>query len=1068
MNKRSISFGVVALCSVGLVVGVLLASANRPDLLPASANASHILTVDSYEDIHGGTRTANGNAIYFASSGLSSSGGKIALSKGGAIYNTTKLSGIEKVAVTLSSGSVNLYYGQTSFSAWDDGVSGTVYNLEGIYPNFFKVEATSATVIDRIVVTYACHDYQEAAATSGYSVYVNGTKSDATFFEVDKEGNDLQLKAVLDVYPGDVISFDKDGTEIKGSPSGGTNNLYAGDSRGYLMVSDYCKGAHLYLKKNGNAYDAYLSGKGGFMETSPYAKSTILQAFNWSVSTIMSNLDAIARAGYTAIQVSPMQARKYVYKSGSWLDEWWKLYQPDGFFVAQSTDDYDGAIGIASELRSLCAAAKSKGIGIIMDVVLNHLSGGSATSFGGNVREDEIVSENLKHDYGHIPDNPSQEAILRGTYGDYPDLMTESPVVQGRALSLLKEYLDLGVSGFRFDAAKHIETPKDGNYASSFWPYVVNGSRRYAAKKGYDVPYYYGEILGPNDAGRSPGWYTDYMDIADGYLKDDLMQGIEGGKEKIDKISGGYYTEIAMSDHVLWAESHDSYVDSYKGNYVKVEINVNKVYAMQASRAQATALYCARPYDGNTKFGDSGSEAWKDPVVAGANKLHKEYRASSEWLDINKGTPYTYVNSRGSGEDAGSLAVNISNDSGTYSVYFPNLADGSYRDIVTGNEYNVSGNRATIAFGAGGAAVLMPTSSSTFYLVGNTIFTGTSASWNKESGRVMEKSANNLAEIHDIHLEAGAEVKVLRAQDGHADDWVVVNLPSSYDYCEVAGNGNLKFTQAGTYSIFLNAAREYYVSGTPDEQSSSAESSASSPAASLETVYFTNNMHWSTVNVYMWNGNSEENAAWPGEAATRVGTNEYGEDIYRIDLGVYDHIIVNNGSQQTEDIALSDFGSDNAVYLEGDSSPYGVGFWTYVPEQSPSSSEAASSSASSSSMTTTVPSSSSSSSAETESLNTIYITNNHDWADVYVYLWNGAGNNKWPGAKATYSYTNGMGQKIYAFTGIAGYEHLIINNGSGAQTVDIDIEDFGSHNGIWIGGANSQGKYAVGGYWDQA
>ena len=34
--------------------------------------------------------------------------------------------------------------------------------------------------------------------------------------------------------------------------------------------------------------------------------------------------------------------------------------------------------------------------------------------------------------------------------------------------ALLKECIDAGIDGFRFDAAKHIETPEDPNFASSF------------------------------------------------------------------------------------------------------------------------------------------------------------------------------------------------------------------------------------------------------------------------------------------------------------------------------------------------------------------------------------------------------------------------------------------------------------------------------------------------------------------------------------------------------------------------------------------------------------------------
>ena len=39
--------------------------------------------------------------------------------------------------------------------------------------------------------------------------------------------------------------------------------------------------------------------------------------------------------------------------------------------------------------------------------------------------------------------NGNSEYILKGAIGGFPDLQTESPVVQNRVQSLLKEYIEL-------------------------------------------------------------------------------------------------------------------------------------------------------------------------------------------------------------------------------------------------------------------------------------------------------------------------------------------------------------------------------------------------------------------------------------------------------------------------------------------------------------------------------------------------------------------------------------------------------------------------------------------------
>nr|MCR5348594.1 hypothetical protein [Bacilli bacterium] len=644
MKRRNAAFLIALGCSGALLGGVLASSYLGERLLPASANASYELKLDSYAGLTSGINTDNGNKISFTYSGASNSGGKIALNKTGYIYNTTQISGIERVEVTLSSGSVDIYYDKdSSHSVWNDSTSGTDYDLEGIYPNYFKVVATANAVIDKITVTYACVDYQKAATEAGYKLYVNDVESDSTFFEVDKEGNDLQLKAILDVYPGDVLTFTKNGSSIIPSASAGDgNNAYQENSRNYLMVTSHAKGAHLYLKKNGSNYDVWLTGKGNLTPKSDIASGSILQAWNWTVANIRSNLTAIKNAGYTAIQVSPMQTRKYVSTSAAWTGEWWKLYQPYGFSVASGGNC---ALGSANDLKTLCTEAKALGLHVVMDVVLNHLSGGSESTFNGDCAtyEPSIVNNDLIHKNGKIGSDNSQFAVLRKTLGDYPDLQTENPIVMGRALSLLKDYLDLGVTGFRFDAAKHIETPKDGIYASSFWPHVVNGAKRYADKKGYDVPYFYGEILGAGDD-RSIHWYTDYMSITEWTRTTDLRDAVGNGN--VSKLNQYYPDGLAASNMVLWAESHDQY-QSGESSWLS-RVNVNKAYAIQASRDGAVPVYMARPDSGSTLLGAASDSGWKDPAVAAANKLHSMFAGKGEYVEINYGDAKSFVNGRGS------------------------------------------------------------------------------------------------------------------------------------------------------------------------------------------------------------------------------------------------------------------------------------------------------------------------------------------------------------------------------------------------------------------------------------
>ena len=62
---------------------------------------------------------------------------------------------------------------------------------------------------------------------------------------------------------------------------------------------------------------------------------------------------------------------------------------------------------------------------------------------------------------------------IRKNSGLLPDLDTSHPVVQETILDYWHECIDAGIDGFRIDAAKHIETKYDGEYASDFWDVLM-------------------------------------------------------------------------------------------------------------------------------------------------------------------------------------------------------------------------------------------------------------------------------------------------------------------------------------------------------------------------------------------------------------------------------------------------------------------------------------------------------------------------------------------------------------------------------------------------------------------
>lgn len=105
---------------------------------------------------------------------------------------------------------------------------------------------------------------------------------------------------------------------------------------------------------------------------------------------------------------------------------------------------------------------------------------------------------------------------------------------------------------------------------------------------------------------------------------------------------------------------------------------------------------------------------------------------------------------------------------------------------------------------------------------------------------------------------------------------------------------------------------ETTVSTEPTETTPDTEPTIPEEAEKMDTnitIYFSNNKNWVTVNAYLYNEvKGIEKAVWPGTPMTLLGTNDFGEKIYKIDVDVseYNRVVFNNGSRsQTMNAAIS-------------------------------------------------------------------------------------------------------------------------------------------------------------------
>lgn len=431
----------------------------------------------------------------------------------------------------------------------------------------------------------------------------------------------------------------------------------------------------------------------------------MLHAFNWSYNTIKENLPAIAAAGYTTVQTSPVQQPKDYSTSGDVTGQWWKLYQPISFHIAEQS-----WLGTKDDLKSLCDEADKYGIKIICDIVSNHIANADETrpdSVSNQVKKYEPEFYKKRRTYTRTykgdANDSSVQAVVQGHVSKCPDLVTNDTAVQGYIINLLKECIDCGVDGFRFDAAKHIETEDDGEYASDYWKNITTSASSYYTQKTGDDLYIYGEILNNCGADRSYSSYTKYINVTDNRTGDAVLYNVTRGKAST-AANATYKSGVAASNAVLWAESHDTYEGSsgssgFSNTADVSDENVVKAWAIVASRKDSTALFFARP--GTALMGGVSTDTtYKSTVVSEINKFHNLFVGQSEKLGSSGNIAYV---ARGT---SGIVLSNCKGTNASVSISGTGLADGKYTDTVSGAEFTVANGVLTGSIGKTGVAVV--------------------------------------------------------------------------------------------------------------------------------------------------------------------------------------------------------------------------------------------------------------------------------------------------------------------------------------------------------------------------
>ena len=232
---------------------------------------------------------------------------------------------------------------------------------------------------------------------------------------------------------------------------------------------------------------------------------TFVHLFEWRWQDVAQECETfLADAGYHGVQVSPPQEHITGFPEG---DPWWTRYQP----VSYQLQSRSGSAAAFTEMVQRC---QQVGVQVYADVVFNHMAAGSGIGTAGTVYGDRFYPAYSPLDF-HRPCDIQPEDYLNDRWRvqhcdlvSLPDLRTESPRVQRRVAAYLNDLLQIGVAGFRLDAAKHVPSEDIRRLLAQvkgepfvFQEVIDPGYEAISAQEyldnGWVTDFQYGKVMGP-------------------------------------------------------------------------------------------------------------------------------------------------------------------------------------------------------------------------------------------------------------------------------------------------------------------------------------------------------------------------------------------------------------------------------------------------------------------------------------------------------------------------------------------------------------------------------------------
>ncbi len=326
----------------------------------------------------------------------------------------------------------------------------------------------------------------------------------------------------------------------------------------------------------------------------PIQGNVVANLFEWNWPSVANECRTVlGPKGYAAVQVAPPQdsLSRTTTDTTTVLHPWWEVYQPVDYNLTSR-------MGNEEQFKSMVRTCRAAGVKVIVDAVINHMTGQGSVSYGG--------VHYTKYDYtglygpsnfhvptgecpspdGNIDDFNNYTQVFKCELVSLADLRTETTYVRNTLAAYLNKLLSYGVSGFRVDAAKHIGQT-DLTAIFSRLHRTVDGERPYFALEvgtgspGRISPQAFtgvGNVLGFDFAGQIESAFKSYTNPAGGNIGDLKYLGETSGLLPSDKS-------------YAFVENHDTERNGSTLNYKDGALNTLATEFMEAYGYGTDSVY---------------------------------------------------------------------------------------------------------------------------------------------------------------------------------------------------------------------------------------------------------------------------------------------------------------------------------------------------------------------------------------------------------------------------------------------------------------------------------------------